>query len=235
MDEMFARGHEIWLEHEYRHKHIGKRAECKICLGHKMKIDVAGAKKLLSNMDRVKSLIFDPLNKKHNLDVERRENCLATSFIPEVAGYHTVVAEYDIGVLDLSHPGWEGPKYFYQYAKTIIPIGHEFQEYNLIAGQGLEIIPLDMKQYFVGDEVVLSVLYDGLPLSDATLSATCIKDGDDHSIEKKTDDDGMVKIDLVKQGNWMFLVRYRDSDKGVKGEYGEKVTTSTLTFMGTHQ
>ena len=76
---------------------------------------------------------------------------------------------------------------------------------------------------------------DGLPLSDATLSATCIKDGDDHSIEKKTDDDGMVKIDLVKQGNWMFLVRYRDSDKGVKGEYGEKVTTSTLTFMGTHQ
>ncbi len=234
MDEIFARGHEIWLEHEYEHTHIGERVECKICLGDKMKVDVAGARKILSNRDRVRSFIFDPANKRHNLDIKRVGGCLATSFIPKIAGYHTVVAEYDIGVLNLSHPGWEGPKYFYQYAKTITPIGHEFKGYHLITGQGLEIVPLEMKQYFVWDEVVLSVLYDGLPLSDATLSATCSKGGDDRSIEKKTNADGMVTIELVKQGNWMFLVRYRDSDKSVKDEWDEKVTTATLTFMDIH-
>lgn len=65
MDEMFARGHEIWLEYEYRHIHTGKTVECKLCLGHKMKIDEAGARKILSNIDRVRGSIFDPLNKKY--------------------------------------------------------------------------------------------------------------------------------------------------------------------------
>ncbi|MCK4476609.1 MAG: hypothetical protein KAU16_07770, partial [Methanophagales archaeon] len=85
-----------------------------------------------------------------------------------------------------------------------------------------------LRQYRVGDKVVIRVLYDQEPLTDAIVNA--IVRGWD-TIERKTDVWGKATIELEKEGDWMFLVRHRDPQKIVKGEYNEKIITSTLTLM----
>ena len=220
--ERIAQGHEMWIEHKYKHGHTGEKVDCKLCFGNAMKIDG------ILDIEKVRAFVFDPQNKKSAMSVDKKEDYLIASFIVKTLGYHTVVAEYDIGVLDLPHPGFEGPRYYCQYAKTTISVGHESKEYNLIAGHELEIVPLNLRQYRVGDKVVLRVLYDQEPLPDAIVNAI-VRGGD--TIERKTDVGGKATIELEKEGDWMFLVRHRDPQKIVKGEYNEKIITSTLTLM----
>ena len=116
----------------------------------------------------------------------------------------------------MPHPGLEGPKYYYQYTKTIVPVGnfqtehcqteHCQAEYNLTVGHELEIILLGYRQYKVGEHILLKIVYDRHALPDVIVYG--IHAGNrENPIEVTTDQEGMVDIKLEKDGKWMFKVR----------------------------
>ena len=232
-----VRGHEIWLEHDMRHVHLGKTVECKLLLGHNMAVDG------VADVENVKAAVFDPANEKHDLVVDAGDDCLIVRFDPVIDGYHTVAAEYDAGIYTVTDDGWHrGPKsdyenvkrsgYYYQYAKTVLS-GHGAKELNPIIGHELEIIPLYFRHYHAGEEIELQVLYDGAALVGGVITAAVSGDEGD-AASASTDSDGIASIKLDKSGNWMFKVRHTDSGKGALDQYDEKVITAILTVMGVH-
>lgn len=96
-------------------------------------------------------------------------------------------------------------------------------------GHELEIIPLNYRQYKIGECILLNILYGQNPLPDVTVYG--IHSSNHGSpIEKRTNQ-GIVDIKLEKGGKWMFKVIHRDPEKGVSGLYDKKVMTATFTIM----
>jgi|GEM_PF-1600536 len=236
LDELpdIVRGHEIWVEHGMQNVSPGDPVACDLCFGHNMKSDKA------VQVEKVTPAVFSTRGENRAVEVSAAEDHLLIQFIPAFAGYHTIGVEYDGGILNLPHPGLEGPKYYQQYTKTILQVEDCQQvncqtkdlqgEYDRIVGHELEIIPLGYRQYKVGEHILLKVLYDGHGLPDATVYG--IHTGNqENPIEGTTDQEGLVDIELEKDGKWMFKVGHRDSEKGVKGLYDKKVMTATFTIM----
>ncbi len=232
-----VRGHEIWLEHDMQHVHVGETVECKVLFGHNMAIDG------LADIEGVKAAVFNPVNEKHDLTVDSVDGCLVLRFDPVLDGYHTVAVEYDAGIYTVTDEGWhKGPKsdyenvkssgYYYQYAKTIIS-GHGSKDLNPVIEHELEIIPLDFRHYHAGEEIRLKVLYDGAALIDGVITAA-FSGNEGNAVEATTDSDGTALIKLDKSGNWMFKVRHADPGKGIEDQYDEKVITAVLTVMRVH-
>ena len=230
-------GHEIWLEHDMQHVHIGETVECKVLYGHNMAIDG------VADIEGVKAAVFNPLSEKHDLSAECEDDYLVLRFDPVHDGYHIVSVEYDAGIYTVTDDGWhKGPKsdyqnvkssgYYYQYAKTIIS-GHGSKDLDPVIGHELEIIPIDFRHYHAGEEIGLQVLYDGAALPEAVIIAA-FSGNEDDAVEMTTDSDGNALIKLDKSGNWMFKVRHADQDKGIEGQYDEKVITAIFTVMGVH-
>jgi len=219
-----VRGHEIWVEHGMQNVSPGDPVVCDLCFGHNMKSDKA------IKIEKVTPAIFGTWGENHAVEVSIAENRLLMQFTPAFEGYHTIGVEYDGGILNLPHPGLEGPKYYHQYTKTIIAAGDCQAEYDLTVGHELEISPLGYRQYKVGEHILLKVLYDRYALPDATVYGIHIGN-QENPIEVTTDQEGIVDIELEKGGKWMFKVGYGDTEKGVKGLYDKKVMTATFTIM----
>ncbi|MDY9925888.1 DUF4198 domain-containing protein [Methanosarcina sp.] len=239
-----VRGHEIWVEHDMHNVSPGDPVTCGLCFGHNMKSDKA------VQVDKVTPSVSGTWGENHAVEVSAAENHLLMQFTPSFEGYHTIGVEYDGGILNLPHPGLEGPKYYHQYAKTIIPVGNcrtdycqtencqtencqtEYcqAEYDLMVGHELEIIPLGYRQCKVGEHILLKIVYDRHALPDVIVYG--IHAGNrENPIEATTDQEGIVDIELEKDGKWMFKVGYRDPKKGVKDLYDKKVMTATFTIM----
>jgi len=219
-----VRGHEIWIEYDMHNFSPGDPIACDLCFGHNMKSDKA------VKTEKVTTAVFGTWEKNSAVEVSAAENHLLMRFTPVVEGYHTIGVEYDGGILNLPHPGLEGPNYYQQYTKTIIPVGDCQAEYDLIIGQELEIIPLSYRRYKVGEHILLKVLYDQRPLPDVTVYGIHI-DNHNSPIEVMTDQEGIVEIELEKSGKWMFKVGHRDPEKSSKCLYNKKVMTATFTIM----
>ena len=225
-----VRGHEIWVEHCMQNASPGDQIDFDLCFGHNMKSDRA------VQVEKVAPAVFSALGESRAIEINAAENHLSMRFTPAFGGYHTIGVEYDGGVLNLHHPGLEGPKYYYQYTKTIISVGgcqaegNCRAEYGLTVGHELEIIPLDYRKYKVGEHILLKVLYDRHALPDVIVYGIHAENRE-NPIEMTTDSEGFVDIKLEKGGNWMFKVGYRDPEKGIRGLYDKKVMTATFTIM----
>lgn len=229
-----VRGHEIWVEHSMQSVSPGDPVACDLCFGHNMKSDKA------VQVEKVTPAVFSSQGENRAVEVSAEEDHLLMQFIPAFSGYHIIGVEYDGGILNLPHPGLEGPKYYQQYTKTILQVedsqaeycqkGYCQTEYNLTVGQELEIVPLGYRQYKAEEHILLQVLYDGNPLSDVIVYGIHA-DNQENPIETTTDQEGMVDIELKKSGKWMFKVGYRDPEKAVKDLYDKKVMTATFTIM----
>ncbi len=219
-----VRGHEVWIEYDMYGISQGDRTECKLCFGHNMNSERA------VEIEKVKATVFDTRGKQYDAHVGAGDDHLLGRFTPEQEGYHTLSVEYNSGILNLPHHSLEGPKYYHQYTKTIVPVGRSREKYDLIVGHELEIVPLDYRQYKVGDDIILKVLYDGRALAGATVYAIYVGN-EDNPIEVETDHEGRAAIELEKGGKWMFKVMHRDPEKSAQDRYDEKVMTATFTVM----
>jgi len=219
-----VRGHEIWIEYGMHNFSPEDPIACDLCFGHNMKSDKA------VKTEKVTPGVFGIWGKNHAVKISVAENHLLMQFTPAGEGYHTIGVEYDGGILNLPHPGLEGPNYYQQYTKNIIPVGDCHAEYDLIIGHELEIIPLSYRRYKVGEHILLKVLYDQCPLPDVTVYGIHI-DNRDSPIEVTTNQEGVVDIELEKSGKWMFKVGHRDPEKSAKGLYNKKIMTATFTIM----
>ncbi len=217
-------GHEIWVEHGMNNVSPGDTEACDLCFGHNMKSDRA------VKIEKITPVVFGPREKNHAVEVSDVENCLLLRFTPAFERYHIIGVEYDGGILNLPHSGLEGPRYYYQYTKSIVLVGDFQADPDLTVGHELEIVPLGYRRYKVGEHIRLKVLYDRHALSNATVYGIHINNHDNPT-EVTTDGEGMVDIELERDGKWMFKVGYKDPKKGVQGLYDKKVMTATFTIM----
>ncbi len=218
-----VRGHEVWIEYDRHNISHGADVECKLCFGHNMKSERA------VEIEKVRPTVCDARGKEYDAYVGLGGDHLLVRFTPEREGYHTLGVGYNSGILNLPHPGLEGPKYYQQYTKTIVPVGRPREDYDIVIGHELEIVPLDYRQYHVGDDILLKVLYAGHALAGATVYAIYVGNEDD-PIEVQTDHHGRAAVELKNDGKWMFKVMHRDSEKSAD-LYDEKVMTATFTVM----
>lgn len=225
-----VRGHEIWVEHGMQNVSPGDPVVCDLCFGHNMKSDKA------VQVEKVSPAVFSSQGKNCAVEVSAAEDHLLMQFTPASSGYNIIGVEYNRGILNLPHPRLEGPKYYQQYTKIVLPVRdcqveeNSLADCDLIVGHELEIVPLGYRQYRVGERILLKVLYDGNPMPDVIVYGIHA-DNQEKPIETTTNQEGMVEIELEKSGKWMFKVGYRDPEKAVKDLYDKKVMTATFPIM----
>lgn len=111
-----VRRHEVWVEHSIQKITPGNPVFFDLCFGHTMQSDKA------VKIEKVTPSIFGPWGKDQAIEISAKEGHLQLRFSPAFEGYHIMGVEYDGGILDLPHPGLKGPKYYYQYTKTIFRV-----------------------------------------------------------------------------------------------------------------
>jgi len=237
---MIFLGHEIWMEGP-NHGHVGKRAEFLLKFGQNMKLDG----RLSSAM--AKATLFSPAGQKREIflcfDPNLTREAYIVSFSLEEKGLYTLLLEYDGGIWSRGKDGrlYYAPRSkcqevekavrYCQYSKVIVPveIGTE-GDIPQPCGCEMEIVPVKYQRFAAGDEIALKVLYDGSPFPNIAVSA--IHSDKEQVAEGKTDSSGQAGFKLTDPGNWMFLARHVDAEKGVPGEFDEKTVTAVLSLPG---
>lgn len=241
-----ASGHEIWVLPETGYGHRGHEFRCRVFYGHALHPDGRAI------TERLTAWAVNPGGEKMALAVEEREDCHIVRLVPEREGLWALVVEHDIGPLVLTKGGLYKPgsrkeypdarsaAYYYQYAKTCFPVGHFcpscgdlFRQADVSSlGTELEIVG-ELGEHRLGSEITLQVRYRGVPLPNAPVLANWSLSGKkDWSVRLVTDTQGRVTVRLSEPGHWVFYARHRDKERGIPGEYEERVVSVTLSFYG---
>jgi uncharacterized GH25 family protein len=228
--ELMMQGHEIWLE---KSKAEGGDLELALVYGHNMRQDgIADAK-------RLKAFNYQPDGSKFELNLIPEEKRYLLRFQADKKGSYVAVVDMESSILCKTPDGNKrGPRSefkdvtyagaFHQMAKILCPVGGD-GEYNGQVMHGiLEAVPI--KPWCqVGQEAELQIFYEGKPLAFAEVKAVSKKEGKEMALIK-TDEQGKVQIPVTTDGEWMFLVRHKDSSKKVIDMFDESVFVSTLVM-----
>lgn len=228
--ELMIQGHEIWLEQA---TNSTGAVELALLFGHNMRQDG------MVDKERFIASVFHPDGTKGEMELTTCEDRHFLTFTPDMDGYFTAYA--DMGVVIYSKTGEtynEGPKFrfkdvtysgaYHQMAKIIVPSEHP-GEYVPQAIHGiLEIVP-SIPVCTVGAEMELTVYYEDKPLTSTTVKVISKKEGKDIA-SVQTDDQGIARIQIPSDGEWMFLVRHTDPTKKVNEEFDESVFITTLVL-----
>jgi uncharacterized GH25 family protein len=75
----------------------------------------------------------------------------------------------------------------------------------------------------------MKVFCEDKPLASADVKAVFKKEGKEMAVAK-TDENGVARIPVSENGQWMFLVRHLDPTKKVNEEFDESVFLNTLVL-----
>ena len=228
--ELMVQGHEIWLE---RSKSEGDNIELAVVFGHNMRQDG------IADIKRVSSTVYSPDGGKVAPELKTEDTRHLLSFSAGKDGYYTAVVDLSTVVLSQIKDGYMiGPRFkfkdviyagaFHQMAKMIVPRGQIGKYSSGLVHGILEVVP-DNAGYDVGDEALLRVYYEGEPLPSAEVKAVSKNEGKE-MVTVKSDKDGMARVPITRDGEWMFLARHRDPRKKVSDEFDESVFVSTLVM-----
>lgn len=237
---LVIRGHEGWLDVSRVHYHPGAPVEVFFKWGHNMKPDG------LCQKERLQAYLVDPEGIKENLNLYDHDDLsYALSFTPAKEGFYQVVVEQD-GIVTVTVDG----KYlllpkkdcqfpleaaaFTQYARAIIPVGHDLEGEVRPAGNALELAPLLWKTWRAGDRLRLHALFRGQPVAGVKITFV---DGDSPDVGeplvKETGEDGLVDFTLSESGRYLILARYVDETDAKEGYYDQRRFTATLPLLVT--
>lgn len=228
---LMAGGHEIWLES----KDIsGKIAQVRLAYGHNMKDDGQ------IDSNRISPSVYDPEGKKVTPDLITMDGHHLLRFSGDNTGYYQAIVDMSPVILSKSEDGkyLHGPRKMYkdivyagafqQMAKIIIPIG-EGIPYTPTHLHGIfDMIP-DSPFLTVGNEISMTLLYEGKPIPGVNIKAISKKAGKE-LVSGVTGSDGSVQLPVPSNGTWMFLARYNDSSKVSEDEFDEEVYVSSLVM-----
>jgi len=129
-----VQGHEIWVLAESSHGHPRHRVAGRVFYGHAMHPDG------LADISRLKAFAVGPDRERVEAILEEgKRDFHAAVFTPEQEGMWTLAVEYDIGPLVVTgdgqykrgtrrdYPDARQAAYYYQYARTCIPVGHHLE------------------------------------------------------------------------------------------------------------
>lgn len=233
MDKMILMvgGHEIYLEASDI-----KDNEAKMILGygHNMQLDGKPDARM------VKVTVYTPDNEILSPGLDTKEDYHVIKFDCKGPGYYTTIVDLSPVVYsNTKKEGYkEGPKNKYkdvvysgawhQMAKTIVAMDPA-EEYSADHLHGiLDILP-EQASLVKGKDIELTLLYEGHPLSGCEIKAVSKNTGKEMALVA-TDIEGVARIPIVEDGEWMFLSRHRDPSKAVDEMYDEAVFVTTLVM-----
>lgn len=233
MDKMIlmVKGHEIWLE---KKKTAGNNVEFGLYYGHNMTVDGKPEPK------NILSTVYSPEKTRIIPELKSMKNSHTFKFKALKPGFYNAFVDMSPSIFsNLKTGGFvNGPKSMYQdvvyagawhqMAKTIISIGKDGAYKSESVHGILDIVPKDIN-IKVGKDIELTVYYEGKPLSGVEVKAVSKKEGKEVGAAV-TDNNGVVKFPLKKDGEWMFLARHRDPSKAVPDQYDEAVFVTTLSM-----
>jgi uncharacterized GH25 family protein len=227
---LMVQGHEIWLE---KGKIEDGKVELALLYGHNMRADG------IADPERITSFVYSPDGATLEPALTSKEDRHLLTFQAGKEGYYTTIADLASVILSQTKEGYQiGPRFkykdviyagaYHQMAKRIVPIGDTGAYRGEFVHGILEIVPKDIRCE-VGSEVKLNVSYEGKNLASAEVKAVSKKKGKEMALVT-TDENGIAKVSIACDGEWMFLVRHRDPTKKVSEEYDESVFVSTLVM-----
>jgi uncharacterized GH25 family protein len=227
---MMIQGHEIWLEKT--NAQDGK-FELALVYGHNMRQDG------LADTKRLKAFVYKPDGKRSDLDLIPDETRHLIRMKPEKDGNYTIIVDMGSIIFSQTKDGYEqGPRSqfkdviyagaFHQMAKFICTVGSNGTFQGKVEHGILEIVP-KMPWCQVDQETELQVFYEGKPLASTEIKAVAKNEGKEMA-SIKTDEQGIARIMVTKDGQWMFLARHRDPTKKVSDAFDESVFVNTLVM-----
>ena len=225
-----AQGHEMWLE---KANIEDGNVELALLYGHNMRVDG------IADPERITPIVYSPDGATLEPALTSKEDRHLVTFPGEKEGCYTAIVDLASVILSQTKEGYQvGPRFkfkdviyagaYHQMAKRIVPIGDAGGYRGELVHGILEIVPKDVRCE-VGGEVELSVYYEGKNLASAEVKAVSKEEGKEMALVT-TDDNGIAKVPIACDGEWMFLVRHRDPTKKVSEEYDESVFVSTLVM-----
>ncbi len=91
----------------------------------------------------------------------------------------------------------------------------------------LELMPSRAKLK-VGEDLVMTVYYDGKPLPNHKVLCYCHAAEDIQFVN--TDDKGVMRYPVKEKGDYIFIVKFSDENKKVDDEFDDPSFTTTLTL-----
>ena len=228
---LMAQGHEIWLE---KANIEDGNVELALLYGHNMRADG------IADREEITPAVYSPDGTTLEPALTFKEDRHLLTFQAEKEGYYTVICDLATVIFSqILKEGFQvGPRFkfkdvvfagaYHQMTKKIVPIGDADAYHGELVHGILEIVPEDIRCE-VGSEVELNVFYEGKNLASAEVKAVSKKEGKEMALVT-TDDNGIAKVPIACEGEWMFLVRHRDPTKKVSEEYDESVFVSTLVM-----
>lgn len=227
---LMAQGHEIWLENANIED---GNVELALLYGHNMCADE------IADPEMITPIVYSPDGTTHEPTLTSKEDRHLVTFQVEREGYYTAIVDLASVIFSQTKEEWEvGPRFkykdviyagaFHLMAKRIVPIGDAGAYRGELVHGILEIVPEDIRCE-VGSEVELSVYYEGKNLASAEVKAISKEEGKEMALVT-TDENGIAKVPIACEGEWMFMVRHRDPTKKISEEYDESVFVSTLVM-----
>ena len=225
-----VQGHEMWLE---KANIEDGNVELVLLYGHNMRTDGT------ADPERIIPVVYSPDGITLEPALTSKEDHHLLTFQAEKEGHYTAIVDLVSVILSQTKEGYQvGPRFkykdviyagaYHQMAKRIVPIGDAGAYRGELVHGILEIVPKDIRCE-VGSEVELNIFYEGKNLASAEVKAVSKKEGKEMA-RVITDENGIAKVPITGEGEWMFLVRHRDPTKKINEEYDESVFVSTLVM-----
>jgi uncharacterized GH25 family protein len=167
-------------------------------------------------------------------------------FTPKSKGAYQIIAALKPGFVSKTADGhklgnkkdFPDTRYCFAFrmsAKTVITVGKKNKEVSQTTQKPLEIVamtsPADLK---VGDTLPLKVMFEGKPLSGASVSAVYegfTEEKNHWAQEATTNADGLVQIKMTAKGPWLFTATHKESypDKAECDDYSYRASL-TVSF-----
>lgn len=225
-----AQGHEMWLE---RANIVDGNVELALLYGHNMRADG------IADPEKITPIVYSPDGTTLESILTSKEDRHLLTFPAEKEGHYTAIVDLASVIISRTTDGYQfGPRFKYkdviyagafnQMAKRIVSIGDAGAYRGELVHGILEIVPNDIRCE-VGSEVELNVFYEGKNLASAEVNAISETESKEMALVT-TDENGIAKVPIACDGEWMFLVRHRDPTKTISEEYDESVFVSTLVM-----
>ena len=225
-----TRGQEIWLE---KSRISGNVVDLAILYGHDMHTDG------VPEMEKITPFVYSPDGETLIPSVTLKQDRYILNFRMTKKGHYIVIVDFSPVIFSQAREnkgkGLGYPSYdvmysgsFHQTAKIIVSTDDAGDYREKPIHGALEIVPKTSRMK-MGSEIELSVFYDGEKLALAEIKAISKKDGR-KAMVVKTDENGIARIPITCEGEWLFLARHRDRRRCIEGKYDESVFIHTLVM-----
>ena len=211
-----AQGHMLWLDADNFCPSIGENVTIAIGFGHKYPHLEPIREKSIEAI-----FIRDPKGKESPIE---KISSGKYRFSANLEGRHEIVVKFNpISVSNTTEGRKVGNRktltnvvscsHYTMHAKAVINVGAKDGTPSRQSDLPLEILlPENMNKLKVGDDLALTVLYQGKPVSGAKILATDEKTALEHEgkwvMESETDTKGVVSIKMTSPGPWLINASY---------------------------